>query len=199
MNLTKMGTCLITIFLLFGCTPSQEIADTGGNNTVTNQTSSNKELTVEWAPLYTSGSTPEININSDENQYALNSIKILMLSDVSSAGKVTLTTNGGGYISDGQNKQEGSFFLLTLLTNRTDKKITNIHYEIRVILNSSGEILGESAFDIPSEIYGEYIEPNKGYVALLPFDDKPMKAVGVSYKSDEITVYQEITYDTVEE
>ncbi|MBC1778671.1 hypothetical protein [Listeria booriae] len=188
---------IILCVIMTGCTPVQEIDKTGGNSTVENQTSDNKGLIVEWAPIYTSGEKPIIDVTSLENQHALNSIKILMFSDMSSDGKVTLTTNGGGYIGEG--KPEGPFYLLTLLTNRTDKKITNIHYEVRVILNSDGSILGESSFDITDDVYGKVIEPNKGYVAFLPFSNNPYGKAGTSYKRDEITVYQEITYDTVEE
>ncbi|PNP92531.1 hypothetical protein BMT55_08150 [Listeria newyorkensis] len=161
-----------------------------------NQTINNKELVIEWAPLYTSGEDPIIDVTARENQYALDSIKILMFSDMSSEGKVTLTTDGGGYIGEGN--PEGPFYLMSLITNRTNKKITNLHYEIKVIQNSNGEIIGESSFNITDDVYGKYIEPNQGYVALLPFDDKPMKKAGTQLTRDEITVYQEITYDTVE-
>ncbi|MBC1501514.1 hypothetical protein HB943_12950 [Listeria weihenstephanensis] len=186
---------VILSIIMAGCTATQERANTGGNSTVENQTANNKELVVEWAPLYTKSEKPMIDIYNINYQDLLYDTKVLMFSDLSTDGKVTLTTNGGGYLNIGD--PMSSFNLLTLLTNRTDKKITNIHYEIRVILNSTGEILGESGFDIPENIYGKYIEPNTGYVAFIPFDDQPKKDAGTFYSRDEITVYQEITYDTV--
>ncbi|PNP92528.1 hypothetical protein BMT55_08135 [Listeria newyorkensis] len=197
MKLIKIGTLSMIILLLASCTPTQEIVDTGGNNTVTNQTNNNNELVVEWAPLYTNSEKPIIDVYDLNFQDALYDTKILMFSNLSTKDKVTLTTNGGGYIGDGE--PTGTFFLLALITNRTDKKITNLRYDIKVILNKDGTVLGESGFDIPSDVYGDYIEPNKGYAAFLPFPDNNNGESGVNYTRYEITVYQEISYDTVEE
>ncbi|MBC1501510.1 hypothetical protein HB943_12930 [Listeria weihenstephanensis] len=182
---------IISIFLV-GCTPEQSKNETG-----VNQTMSNEDLVVEWAPLYTKNGDTLVDVNSKEYQTMLYNTKNIMFSDIKSESTVTLTTNGGVYI--GGENAEGPFYLLTLLTNRTDKKITNLQYKIKVVSNADGTILGESGFDIPSNVYGEYVEPNIGYAALLPFPDNTFRTSGKVYLKEEITVYQEITYDTVED
>ncbi|MBC1778670.1 hypothetical protein [Listeria booriae] len=197
MRTFKIGILIIFVLVLVGCTSNRIVENTGGNTTVENKEIDTGELKVEWAPLYTKNENPIIDIYDLNFQDALYDTKILMFSDLSTKDKVTLTTNGGGYIGDGE--PTGAFYLLTLLTNRTDKKITNLHYDIKVILNKDGTVLGESGFDIPADVYGDYIEPNKGYGAFLPFPDNNYGESGVNYTRDEITVYQEVTYDTVEE
>ncbi|PNP92530.1 hypothetical protein BMT55_08145 [Listeria newyorkensis] len=186
-----MGIGLILMVVLVGCTPEQKINETG-----VNQTMNNKDLIVEWAPIYTAGGKQIIDVNSQEYQDILVATKIIMLSNINSDGKVTLTTNGAGYIKD--DESGSTFYLLTLLTNRTDKHITSIHYDIQVVLNASGEILTEASFDISDDVYGKSIDPNTGYMALLPFSRAPEKTAGTRYDKNEITVQTNVTYDTVE-
>lgn len=191
MNLTKIGTCLITILLLTGCTPAQE-----SDKTEVTSTKNNLDVVVEWAPLYTDGKEI-IDIHSTESQNILNETKILAIADQKNNSNVSLTSNGCLY--NGDVGQDGTLFLITLLTNRTDNNIKNIHYDIKITLNSTGEVLGESAFDIPNNIYGDTVGTNIGYMAFLPFPDSPKKATGTVYLKDEITVQTNITYDNVEE
>ncbi|MBC2002600.1 hypothetical protein HCA78_02385 [Listeria booriae] len=185
------GIGLILIVILVGCTPEQKINETG-----VNQTMNNNDLVVEWAPLYSDGKEI-IDIHSTESQNILNETKILALADQKNNSKVSLTSNGCLY--NGDVGQDGTLFLITLLTNRTDNSIKNIHYDIKITLNSTGEVLGESAFDIPNNIYGDTVGTNMGYMAFLPFPDSPEKATGTVYLKDEITVQTNITYDTVKE
>lgn len=191
MKLLKIGSVILLALLLTSCTSNTVKVESGGNETM-----ANGEIDVKWAPIYTAGGKQIIDVNSQEYQDILVATKIIMLSNINSDGKVTLTTNGAGYIKD--DESGSTFYLLTLLTNRTDKHITNIHYDIQVVLNSSDEILTEASFDISADVYGKSIDPNTGYMALLPFSKAPEKTAGTRYDKNEITVQTNVTYDTVE-
>lgn len=193
MKKTILGIILgLSLVLMTGCNNTQEIVETGEN-----QTMNNKDLVVEWAPIYTNNGAQLIDVNDKNNQTLLYNTQNLMFSNQKTNGTVSLTTNGCLYIGDSPDDTEGSLYLVSLLTNRTEEKITNIHYEIQIVNNASGEVLGESSFDIPANVYGDSIEPNQGYMALLPFPDSLQKKVGTTYTKDEITVYSELSYDKV--
>lgn len=192
MKMFKLGSLLLLAMVLASCTSNTITENTGGNETM-----SNTDLVVEWAPLYNSGKE-SVDIHSTESQNILNETKVLAFANQETNNSVSLTTNGCLYINSDPS-QDGTLFLITLLTNRTDDSIKNIHYDIKIVLNSTGEVLGESAFNIPPNVYGEKIESNKGYLAFLPFPDAPEKATGTAYSKDEITVQTNITYDTVED
>ncbi|MBC1501515.1 hypothetical protein HB943_12955 [Listeria weihenstephanensis] len=196
MKVLKICCAILCFLILAGCTSDELVQNTGGNITTGNTTNKNKDFIVEWAPFYSSGEQI-IDIHSTESQNILNKTKVLAFANQATDNNVSLTTNGCLY--NGETGQDGTLFLITLLTNRTGNSIKNIHYDIKITLNSTGEVLGESAFDIPSNIYGDSVGSNKGYLAFLPFPYSPEKATGTVYLKDEITVQTNITYDTAGE
>ncbi|PNP92529.1 hypothetical protein BMT55_08140 [Listeria newyorkensis] len=152
----------------------------------------NDKINIQWANVYTQDPEKKVTFASQAYTNILTEAKIYFLSTPKTEGTVAFYQGGAIYENDGM------FYLMVTILNRTDQSVKNITVSNRVIDKNTEETIAEGSFTL-GEDQCNFLKQNEGCAAFIPFENAKKQDVGFVYDKYSIKVDYEVNnYDTVE-